>query len=595
MAKDRIEIEVLAKGVSEAQKDIEKLKKEIDKTGQQTKKSGTSMVTQFAAVAAGAFAAFQTIKKGMDLAKEFAKFDQSVMAMEKQFGVSADNVIAKLGEMAKGTISNADLIESANRAMALNVTTDIDEMAKLMEVARIRGQAMGLDTEQAFSDLVTGIGRGSPLILDNLGIITTGWNKEAKEAGKAMDTHFILNKVLADGATILERTGDVALTSAEKFQQMSAEADNMKLVIGKELMPVFDEFFESLGGDKAQRMENVAKAARGFASTILLIKSAVLSVWKVWTSVIDGMMFGFDLVQTFVMRINGIISKDTSNQLITKRWQAMKDAISKNNDDIVVSWKSSMEKINEQWKKQDEAAEEAELKRKEKAAVSAEAQVEEKTELALTLEQIEAEHKKRLEGIRKQALIEGIINEEEFTNLSLEQIKRRFEEEKRMREATTRIYSESLVAITDALFDFHKSAKTKLKEVFTAIIATIANEVIARGMAIIATGIATLNPAMTGRGTALVASASAIKGIGTAITSRFKDGTNFSPGGQALVGEAGPEIVELPQGSRVIPNNQITNNSNDNRNITINVQSNNAIELVNDLQSTYGINVFEGG
>ena len=35
---------------------------------------------------------------------------------------------------------------------------------------QVRGRAMGLSTTQAFGDIVTGIGRMSPLILDNLGI-----------------------------------------------------------------------------------------------------------------------------------------------------------------------------------------------------------------------------------------------------------------------------------------------------------------------------------------------------------------------------------------------------------------------------------------
>jgi tape measure domain-containing protein len=37
---------------------------------------------------------------------------------------------------------------------------------------------------------------------------------------------------------------------------------------------------------------------------------------------------------------------------------------------------------------------------------------------------------------------------------------------------------------------------------------------------------------------------------------RFADGTNFAPGGLALVGERGPELVNLPRGSQVIPNEQ---------------------------------------
>ena len=37
----------------------------------------------------------------------------------------------------------------------------------------------------------------------------------------------------------------------------------------------------------------------------------------------------------------------------------------------------------------------------------------------------------------------------------------------------------------------------------------------------------------------------------------FANGTNFAPGGLALVGERGPELVNLPRGSRVTPNNEL--------------------------------------
>lgn len=37
----------------------------------------------------------------------------------------------------------------------------------------------------------------------------------------------------------------------------------------------------------------------------------------------------------------------------------------------------------------------------------------------------------------------------------------------------------------------------------------------------------------------------------------FAKGTNFAPGGIAIVGERGPELVNLPRGSQVVPNNQL--------------------------------------
>jgi phage-related tail protein len=72
---------------------------------------------------------------------------------------------------------------------------------------------------------------------------------------------------------------------------------------------------------------------------------------------------------------------------------------------------------------------------------------------------------------------------------------------------------------------------------------------------------------------------------------KFAQG-GYSRGGLAMVGEQGPEIVQLPDGSKVIPNNNIKNESFDNRNITINVSSPNAIDFVNQLKRTYGLEVF---
>jgi hypothetical protein len=42
---------------------------------------------------------------------------------------------------------------------------------------------------------------------------------------------------------------------------------------------------------------------------------------------------------------------------------------------------------------------------------------------------------------------------------------------------------------------------------------------------------------------------------------RFAAGTNYAPGGASIVGENGPEIVNLPRGSSVTPNNQIGSSS----------------------------------
>ncbi|HMO74093.1 MAG TPA: phage tail tape measure protein [Sphingopyxis sp.] len=68
---------------------------------------------------------------------------------------------------------------------------------------------------------------------------------------------------------------------------------------------------------------------------------------------------------------------------------------------------------------------------------------------------------------------------------------------------------------------------------------------------------------MGGGSNSIVAGDDSLAKIGAGLGSIFKNlpkfalGTNFAPGGLALVGERGPELVDLPRGARVTPNNQL--------------------------------------
>jgi hypothetical protein len=57
----------------------------------------------------------------------------------------------------------------------------------------------------------------------------------------------------------------------------------------------------------------------------------------------------------------------------------------------------------------------------------------------------------------------------------------------------------------------------------------------------------------------------------------FQRGTRFAPGGLSLVGEGGPELVNLPRGSQVFPNaeSQRIVNNNNSRSLNINISGGN--------------------
>lgn len=63
--------------------------------------------------------------------------------------------------------------------------------------------------------------------------------------------------------------------------------------------------------------------------------------------------------------------------------------------------------------------------------------------------------------------------------------------------------------------------------------------------------------------------------VGNQLFPKFASGTNFAPGGMALVGERGPELVNLPRGAQVIPNHMLpsipTGAANDNSSVSVSV------------------------
>lgn len=109
----------------------------------------------------------------------------------------------------------------------------------------------------------------------------------------------------------------------------------------------------------------------------------------------------------------------------------------------------------------------------------------------------------------------------------------------------TAIASGNFAGVFQGLFDILGNAAIQLGK--NAILFSEAFAAIKKALA---SGSATLG---IGAGIALIALGALIKAAGKKLTPKFATGTTFAPGGMALVGERGPELVNLPRGSQVIP------------------------------------------
>lgn len=265
----------------------------------------------------------------------------SYSRMTNVMGISADEMLSVMKKASRGTIAENELLLAANKAMSLGVVKNTDEMATIMEIARVKGQTMGLSMTQAFGDLVTGLGRGSAMILDNLGItVKVGEVNEqyAKSIGKVASEltaeeqkMALVNAVVGQGKTELANMGEVALTNQEKLAQMTTKLTEMKTEIGTQLLPYAIKFAEMLGNwiDKFTKLDDSTKKIilvfGGFLAALGPVALMISGLITVGTALATAIGFLATPIGIVVASIAGLIYIGV---LLWKNWDTIKWAAS---------------------------------------------------------------------------------------------------------------------------------------------------------------------------------------------------------------------------------------------------------------------------
>jgi hypothetical protein len=202
----------------------------------------TSLVGSFTAVS-GAVMAFKGIYDIAQLGAQAQLVRTRFDSLAASAGTTGDALMKALRSASGGEISDLNLSLAANKAQLLGVADSAEEFGTLMSIARDRAQQMGISTTQAFDDLTTGLGRGSKLILDNLGIlVNTDQANQAYAAsiGKTVSAltdqerkQALINQVLKDGQATIAATGGAVESSASQIAQGQAAFDNLKTSVGQ--------------------------------------------------------------------------------------------------------------------------------------------------------------------------------------------------------------------------------------------------------------------------------------------------------------------------------------------------------------------------
>ena len=232
--------------------------KETKKASQKTRILGGTFAVIRSRLLLFNFAMGLGIRQVAKFAVQSAKVESMGRAFDTLSGGTEDSSVAfkKLKEATDGTMSQFDLFQQANNAMILGVSKNSDEMAEMFDIAQRLGRALGKDTASSVESLITGIGRQSRLMLDNIGIIVKAdeayesyarkLNKTSSSLTDAEKKQAFLEATMESARLKADSLGEETDSTQDSFDRLSSSTANLASFIGKKLNPVTTTLADNL-------------------------------------------------------------------------------------------------------------------------------------------------------------------------------------------------------------------------------------------------------------------------------------------------------------------------------------------------------------
>lgn len=300
-AYDRLNNELFytTKRVNELQLNIQKYtsQQNIANQATQTTTSGLGALnTGIAKIGGVILAVGAAIAKLTSVAMEFAAqgiaMATQAQGVKRAFdGLNDPTLLDGLRKSTKGTINDLELMKAAVQAQ--NFGIPVQKLGGLLQFAQQRAADTGQSVDYLVDSIVTGLGRKSIKILDNLQINVAELQKRAKKTGDFMGTAIdMINEKLKE-------QGDYVLSAADKEQIAAAKRENAQLKVGNALLgikviwnEIIASAFDSIGALAerylpllVKRIEGVVNKFIDWYNTSETLRAAIGGVYVIFTAV----------------------------------------------------------------------------------------------------------------------------------------------------------------------------------------------------------------------------------------------------------------------------------------------------------------------
>ena len=172
------------------------------------------------------------------------------------------NLLDNLRKATKGTVNDMELMKAAVQAKDFRIP--LQDLGKYLAFAQLKAQQTGQSVEYMTQSIVTGLGRQSKMILDNLGISAAEIDEKVAETGDFMKAvaSIVENQLAAAGETYI--------SAADRALQKTTQLQNAQLEMGQALLPLKEQIDDAYGSMKIGLMQAVTWLAKNKEFTIAL-------------------------------------------------------------------------------------------------------------------------------------------------------------------------------------------------------------------------------------------------------------------------------------------------------------------------------------
>tara|TARA_A100001201_G_scaffold143665_2_gene146585 strand:- start:1183 stop:3474 length:2292 start_codon:yes stop_codon:yes gene_type:complete len=307
---------------------IKKVKLEQEKADVTTRILGGTFAVLRSKLLLVGFAVGAISRPILNIVNLTTKLESVSQAFETLSGGTTKSSIAmnKLKEATDNTMSSFDLFKQANNAMILGVTKNSDEMAEMFDIAQRLGKALGRDTASSVESLITGIGRQSRLMLDNIGIIVKSeeaYEKYAKSIGttasKLTDSQkkqAFFNATMESARAKVDSLGNESLTTQDVFAQLGVSFEEAGVSIGRTLTPAIVAMSGALksGADTAKLFFDTINSILGLDEKVeeLSINSQITFLKANLQSLVDEGLVDVDSAMSLFGKTMGALPFEES-------------------------------------------------------------------------------------------------------------------------------------------------------------------------------------------------------------------------------------------------------------------------------------------